>query len=416
MIKLISKIFILFITFSAYSQVEKEVNDIFHIKTISFSQNGQNVTPIFLLGDNFQFEFDDLYGNEANYYYTFVHCNYNWTPSELSRNEYINGFDDIRIQDYINSFNTLQTFSHYRLSLPNAQTQFKVSGNYMLKILNEDKEVVFSRKFMLYENLASVPIQVRRTRNMNVFYNKQNLDFSIKSNIISFQDPNKNVKVLLIQNGQINNGIVNVKPQYTIGNDLIYKYDAETQFWAGNEFLYYETKDLRVPGNGVSFVDSKSGTYSSHLFENYARGNNIYTYFPDINGNFVVKRINAENISIEGDYSWVYFTLSAPASFDKKDVYVNGMFNNYAISPENKMDYNAKKAIYEKAIMIKQGFNNYQYVLADSNGNIDNEKAIDGNFFQTENNYAILVYYRENVQRYDRIIGKGDANSRDIIN
>jgi Domain of unknown function (DUF5103) len=409
-------ILLLLKTLFSFSQIEKEVVNVFNIKTISFTQNGQNVTPVFLLGDSFQFEFDDLFGNEANYYYTFVHCNYNWSPSELSRNEYINGFDDIRIQDYLNSFNTLQTFSHYWLSLPNAQTQFKVSGNYMLKILNEDKEVVLSRKFMLYENLASVPIQVRRARNSDAYYTKQNLDFAVKSNILSFQDPNKNIKVLLMQNGQLNTALNNIKPQYTIGNDLIYKYDAETQFWAGNEFLSYETKDLRVPGNGVSFVDSKTGIYGSHLFSNFARANNIYTYFPDYNGNFLIRRLNSENLNIEADYSWIYFTLSAPAFFDKKDIYVNGMFNNYAISSDNKMEYNSQKAIYEKAIMIKQGFNNYQYVVADKDGNINNEKAIDGNFFQTENNYTVLVYYRDNVSRYDRIIGKGDANSKDIIN
>jgi hypothetical protein len=95
-------------------------------------------------------------------------------------------------------------------------------------------------------------------------------------------------------------------------------------------------------------------------------------------------------------------------------VYVNGMFNGFAIGEENKMDYNAEKGVYEKAIMIKQGFTNYQYVIADSNGKIDEENAIDGNFHQTENNYFALVYYRENNQRYDRIIGKGIASSVDM--
>ena len=156
--------------------------------------------------------------------------------------------------------------------------------------------------------------------------------------------------------------------------------------------------------------------YNTHLFPSGARANSQYTYFPDVNGNFVVRRLNADNNQIEADYSWVFFTLSAPAYFEKKDIYINGMFNNYGLTAENKMDYNASKGIYEKAIMIKQGFTNFQYVVADSKGNIDRENAIDGNFYQTENNYSILVYYRENGQRNDRVIGKGDANSSDIIN
>jgi hypothetical protein len=92
------------------------------------------------------------------------------------------------------------------------------------------------------------------------------------------------------------------------------------------------------------------------------------------------------------------------------------MFNNYAKTPEYKMDYNEKTAMYEKAVMIKQGFTNYQYIVADKNGNVDGEHAIDGNFYQTENDYTILVYYRENGERYDRVIGIGTANSQNIIN
>src|SRR5690606_9783127 len=124
--------------------------------------------------------------------------------------------------------------------------------------------------------------------------------------------------------------------------------------------------------------------------------------------------INASNNEIEADYAWVYFSLSAPAFTSNKDIYVTGMFNNYSLSPEYKMDYNAEKGVYEKPIMIKQGFTNFQYTVADKNGLIDNENAIDGNFYQTENDYIILVYYRENTDRFERVIGKGNANSLNI--
>lgn len=407
---------LLFITAVSFAQIEKEVIPPYNIKTVSFSQNNQNAVPIFQLGDSFQFQFDDLFGNEANYYYTITHCDYDWKPSQLAKSEYLNGFDDQRIQDYTNSFNSLQVYSHYRLSFPSKLTQFRVSGNYVIKILNDDKEVVFSRKFILYENLVSVPMQVKRARNVAIIEQKQNLELSIKSSVINFQSPLSNVKIMLLQNGKFDNAITNVKPQYTIGNDLIYKYDRETQFWAGNEFLFFENKDIRAANNSIAAIDSKGGIYNAHLYENKARANAPYTYFPDVNGNFIVKNINAQNNEIEADYSWIFFTLSAPNYFGKKDIYINGMFNNYAIGEENKMDYDAEKGVYEKAIMIKQGFTNYQYVISDSKGNIDEENAIDGNFSQTENNYFALVYYRENNQRYDRIIGKGIASSVDITN
>lgn len=406
---------LVFIATTSFAQ-EKAVTPPYFIKTISFVQNGQNAVPLFLLGDSFQLQFDDLHGSEDNYYYKITHCDYDWKQSQLSINEYLGGFDDQRIQEYTNSFNALQIYSHYKLTLPNRLTQLKVSGNYIISILNDNKEVVFTRKFIIYEDLVAVPLQVKRARTNTDLPFKHNLDFAIRSNAITFQSPLTNIKVMLLQNGRLDNAITNIKPMYTIGNDLIYKYDAETQFWAGNEYLFFENKNIRNATNSIAHVDSSSGLYSCYLFTNNARATQEYTYWPDINGNFLVNNLNAENNEIEADYAWIYFSLSAPAFYQNKNIYVTGMFNNYALSDENKMDYNAKKGIYEKAIMVKQGFTNYSYTVADSNGKIDNENAIDGNYWQTENNYHAIIYYRENNQRYDRVIGKGIATSTDIIN
>nr|WP_294922681.1 DUF5103 domain-containing protein [uncultured Flavobacterium sp.] len=411
---------LLFLTFtSAKAQVvQTEVTPPYNIKTVSFVQNGSNVVPIFELGSRFELQFDDLFGNEANYYFEILHCDYNWKPSDIPKTDYIRGFDNQRIMDYFNSYNTLQNYSHYRLSLPNQfATQILLSGNYILKILNEDREVVFSRKFILFESHSTVAAQVKRTRNLNNINYKQNLDIAIASNDIAFQTPLKNVKILLLQNGNFNTSIKNIPPQYTLGNQLVYKYDSETQFWGGNEFLYFENKDIRAANNYVAKVGANNDIYNSFLYTSAARANQIYTVYEDVNGNFVVKNINASNNEIEADYAWVYFSLSAPTfRSNDKDIYITGMFNNYSLSPEYKMDYNAEKGIYEKAVMIKQGFTNFQYTIADKNGVIDYENAVDGNFYQTENEYTILVYYRESNDRYERVIGKGNANSLNIIN
>ncbi len=404
------------LSFMGFAQEIKEVDPPFHIKTVSFVQGGQNAIPLFRLGDAIELQFDDLHGNEEDYYYRITHCDYDWQPSQLSKNEYLVGFDEQRIINYMNSFNALQIYSHYKIGFPNQFTQLKVSGNYVITILNDDRDVVFSRKFIVYEDLVSVPMQIKRARDVTQIQYKHNIDFSIKSATINFQSPLQNVKVLLFQNGKINQGIRNIKPMYTVGNDLIYKYDKETQFWAGNEYLFFENKNIRAANNSIARVDTNGGLYNFYLYTNGPRANQPYTYWPDVNGNFVVNNLNSQNYEIEADYAWIYFSLSAPAFYENKDIYVVGMFNNYVLNEENRLEYNSKKGVFEKAMMIKQGFTNYRYIVADKSGKIDEENAIDGNFSQTENNYFAIVYYRENNQRYDRVIGKGTASSLDIIN
>ena len=417
MLRYLFQTMVLFCFTLATAQVENEIVPPYNIKTVSFVQNNQNVVPIFQLGDTFQLQFDDLYGNDASYFYEIIHCDYNWNPSDLQKRDYLQGFDNQRIQESSNSFNCLQIYTHYSLPFPNSTTQIKISGNYMLRILNEDKEVVFSRKLMVYEDLVSVPIQIKRARTVTNLESKHNVEFTIKSNVINFQNPIKNIKTVLFQNGKFCNAISNISPQFTIGNDLIYKYDTLTQFWAGNEFLYFDNKEIRVASNSISRVDNQKEIYSSYLFTNEARANSNYYNWQDVNGNFTVRRLFTENSDIEADYSWVYFSLSAPL-FRTSDgaIYVTGMFNNYALTPENKMEYNSEKGIYEKAILIKQGFVNFEFTAVQKNGKIDSENNIDGNFFQTENEYTVLVYYKEDTDRYTRIIGKGTGSSLNIIN
>ena len=409
--------FLLF--FSITSLMAQPINEVpppYNIKTVSFVQGSENSIPIFQLGDSFQLQFDDLFGNEANYYYEITHCDYNWVPTNIPKNEYLQGFDGQRIVDYSNSFNTLQLYSHYKLTIPNQFSRLTITGNYIIAILDEEKQLVFSRKFTIYEPIVTVTLVIKRARTVANLDSNHNIELNISSNSIVFKNPRKNVKIVLLQNGQWNNAIKNVPPQYTIGNDLIYKYDTETQFWAGNEFLYFDNKDIKSATNYISRVDPSNAIYSSYLYTNSAKANLPYVTSQDVNGNFVVRNLNRTNGAIEADYAWVYFSLSAPTFMSKKEIYITGMFNNYSMTPEYKMDFDIKRGIFEKAVLIKQGFVNYQYLVADSNGIIDSKNAIDGNFFQTENQYSALIYYKEDSDRYYRVIGFANASSLNVIN
>ena len=409
---LVSLLFINFIV--AQGVTEKEPQ--FNIKTISFVVNGNNVIPFFKLGERFELQFDDLFGDEADYYYDIKQYNYDWTaPTDLAKSEYLNGMDNQRILTYENSFNTLQMYSHYKQVFPNSLNQITKSGNYLFSILNDEREVIFSRKVIVYEEEVNVGMLIRRARDFESIDEKQNVELTLNYGDKLLQNPIQNVKVTLFQNGNWNTSISHIKPQYTLGSELIYRYNKETQFWGGNESYTIDNKIIRTTNNTVAKVTSGDNIYNTYLYVNTPRKNQPYTYFPDINGNFYITNANVQNSGIEADYSWVYFALEAP-TFTEGSIYISGMFNNYALTDDYKMEFNKKTGLYEKAILMKQGFTNFQYILTNKKGAIDFENAIDGNFYQTENNYTAIIYYKGNSDRYDRVIGIANTNSEAIQN
>lgn len=414
--KQICYLFLAFISFNSYAQEKHEILPPAYIRSIEFTGNSDySGNPIIQLGENLSLEFDDIIGDEADYYYSIEYFNYDWTPSELIKTEYLNGIDDVRISTYKNSYNTLQPYTHYQLNIPNKDIHnFKVSGNYIISIYNSAKEVVFSRKFMVFENLANVAVAIKRSRDLKFVNTKQVVNFEISSPDFLIRNPEKTVKVLILQNQNLKQAITGIKPQYTIANNLIYKYDDLTSFWAGNEYLQFDSKDVRSPTLSISRIELKD-LYHHYLFTDTSRDTEPYTYNPDINGQFVIRTMQGENSDIESEYIWTHLSLQNYDPLDGGNIHIYGAFNNFEIDDSTLMNYNKVTGLYENARLFKQGFYNYKYILVRKDGSI-NGGFISGNFDETENEYQVLVYFRDLGARYDQIIGLGNANSRNITN
>lgn len=371
--------------------------------------------PVIELGESLHLKFDDIIGDEADYYYTIEHFNYDWTLSELVKSEYILGFDDIRIFNYTNSYNTLQPYTHYELTIPNRDTQgLKVTGNYMLNVFNNEKELVFSRKFMVYQPLTQVATMIKRSRDLQFINRKQVVNFSINSPDILLRNPERTVKVLVMQNYDLKSAITNLEPQYSLGNELIYRYDQQLAFWGGNEFLKFDSKDVRAPTVNISRIELKD-LYHHYLFTDRTREGDPYTYNPDVNGQFVIRTLQGRNPDIEAEYIWIHFSLMNYDPLENAEIHLYGAFNNFELDDSTLMRYNPESGLYENARLFKQGYYDYRYVLLHPDGTLE-PGYISGNFEKTENEYQVLVYFRDLGARYDQIIGVGSANSINITN
>ena len=389
-----------------------------NVKSISFQKQNENkFSNIFVgtINEKFSLSFDILSGLEHDLYYVIEHCDFNWEKSQLIKSEYIQGFDDVKIDNYSSSFNTYQIYTHYNISFPNSNTSFKKSGNYIIKIIDEYGDEIFRRKFILYENLVTVQTEIKRSREIEFINEKQVVNFEINPINIQLNNPSKTVKVKVFKNNELNYSVDNIKPQYNMGRKLIYKYDKELSFWGGNEYLFFENKFVRNTSINIRGFDLED-IYSNFLFEDFSRKNRKYTYNPDINGGFLFNVNNSSNAEFEADYVNIHFYLQKPQAFDLENkIYVVGDFNNYQISDEYLMEYNSRYNLFELVLKLKQGFYNYKYIAVNQEKKIIHGE-ISGNFDETENEYNVIVYYRNYGERFDRVVGVGKGLSQFITN
>ncbi|AZQ45125.1 DUF5103 domain-containing protein [Nonlabens ponticola] len=396
--------------------MDELVNDPEFIKTVTLNRPAENMFPIYKLGERINLSFDDITAQEDDYYYQIEHYDYNWEPSALYKNEFMTGVDDQRIINYRNSFTTLQAYSHYELSIPNRWTEALTrSGNYMIHIYNDDRELLFSRKFMIVEPRATVGVQIRRARDLEYVNTQQRVQFFVDSKEINFINPAQNLKVAIIQNLDLESAVYGLEPQFNLGNRQEYNYDGPASFWAGNEYLNFESRDFRAPNNNIDFV--KLGElYNTHLYIDRSRFLDEYTYNPDINGGFLVSTVTNEDNDIQAEYTKVHFTMDPGIVLPEgTSVFVSGNYNGYQLQEENLMVHDEVRNLYTTTMLMKQGFYNYIYRAYDANGE-EIPGLISGNKWPTENLYTVLAYYREPGGRYDRLIGIGAGNSANITN
>ena len=411
------KITIFFLSFFCsftflFSKSEKTLEKNPFIKTIIFSGGSLNSQfPIVKMNETLFLSFDDISGEENFYYYKITHCDFNWNRSKLLKSEYLDGNDNNLIENTESSYGTLQRYTNYKLSLPNNDVSFKISGNFLLEILDADDNIILERKFLILNQKVSVDLNIYPSQNKDRFYTHQNVQFIINTSKYQIRNPNNDIKVVILQNDQWDNSKTILKPQFIENNRLVYRYDEESEFEGGNEYLFFDTKDLRSTNQNISFV-RKEDVYQHFLFTDNPRSNLNYSNYSDINGNFIPSTTLGENSNNESDYSIVYFSLAKQLEIDNSKIYIYGKFNNYELSEENEMIYNPSLETFEGILLLKQGFYNYKYII--KKNNMVSKNQISGSFFQTENSYTVLVYKKGFEDLYDMLIGVGRINSFEL--
>ncbi|MCB0704776.1 MAG: DUF5103 domain-containing protein [Saprospiraceae bacterium] len=387
-----------------------------NIHSVQFFVSGLVLSnPIINLRANTQlyFTFDDLDDQVKTYTYSFVHCNADWTPSNLTETEYINGFTESYIDQYEYSIGTATPFVHYYLSFPNRDFDFNISGNYLLKVYEDENEkrLVITRRFMVVEPIMVVAPQMVRTAMVSKSDSHQELDFAVFFPDVDVRSPQAEIKATVLQNGRWDNAIQGIEPRFARQKELFFDYQDKIVFEAGKEFRWADLRSFKYPDDLIYTVELYEDGYDVTLITDEKRLRSYYLDISDINGRFVIGTSDFRDRDLQSDYANVLFSLQSSTEYYESDVYLYGAMTEWRLQPRFKMVYNRQKEVYLTEVLLKQGFYDYEYVIVGKDGKPDISET-EGSWFEANNEYTILIYYRPFGGRYDRLVASKTITSR----
>jgi len=382
-----------------------------NIKSVELYREGWKMSPPVVGlkgGQKLILSFDDLDGDVKYYYFSFIHCDAMWQPSELRKNEYIRGFDEDEIRDYAFSFNTLKVYTNYQLSFPTDYIEFTKSGNYILKVWMDedvDSNLVLTRRFMVINQKVTIKGEVvPPVRNDDRNY-KQQLEFEINPGSYYIQNPYSDLKVMVLQNWRWDNAAYNVQPRMIVGNKLDYYSLDDLVFDGGNEFRSFDIKSLKYQSEYIALIDYDYEGTQVYLQPDERKTFKQYVRDDDLNGKFFLEKEGADYSDIESDYAYVHFTLPYTHPLVTGNMYVFGALTDWNFTEEAKMEYDYEDNYYFTRLYLKQGYYNYAYVYLEDGEDAGDITLIEGNHWETNNEYIILVYFKEPGTYYDQLIG-----------
>lgn len=377
--------------------------------------NSWNRDPIIKLNssETISIGFDRLGDNSFNRLrYKIAYCNADWTINNaVSEIEYLDGFNDNQIDDYDNSINTTVDYTHFGITIPNTNLKPKLSGNYVVLVYEDGsyENILLTACFSVLEQKIGVSMTVSSDTDIDSNKKHQQVSLALQQTGVSLRDPLNDIKVFVRQNGRLDTERQITNPSLLGGNKIVYEHNRNLIFEAGNEYRRFELASSNYNGLRVDHIAYIRPYYNTYIAPDWARSDRTYSYDQDQNGKYIIRNTDSDDNDIYSDYFITHFTLKRDDPWPE-DIYINGYFTDNTFSDKYKMKYDPMAKEYSLSLLLKQGLYNYQYLA--KNNSVYSTSQVEGNYYETENEYTSLIYYRPQGQRYDALIGTITVQSR----
>jgi hypothetical protein len=391
------------------------------IKTIKLTKFGDPVSyPIINLNstDMLELNFDDMAGGVKNYFYTYVLCNADWTPAQLSYFDYVKGYTQVRISTYRNSSIALTRYTHYQANFPDRNCMPTKSGNYMLKVFvnGDTSKLAFTKRFLVVDPKISMAAQVLQPFNQQYYLTHHRLQVQLDTKNFDIRYPQQQVRVNVLQNYRWDNNLTLVSPTFIKQDMLQYSNENEMIMPAGKEFRWLNLRSFRLLGDRIRRQENNDSSFNLFVKEDLPRLPRQYFYYRDLNGLSINETIENINPLWNADYARIHFRFKPPGGVPVRNgqIVIMGELSNYGKDPDAAMTFNNETGMYEASMFLKQGYYDYQYAIREKTDAREkfSTSLIENDTWETENIYMVLVYFRPLGGRYDELIGIRQFNSQ----
>ena len=374
------------------------------------------IPPILMMGgdDRLVVNFDYLDYDVHYLRYSVTHCNADWQPSQLVESEYVTGFNYADIDDYAQSEATYVHYYNYQFMLPNADMSFLVSGNYLLTVYEQDDQdkILFQTRFSVCEGRVGVFPQVTSRTELEYNNRFQQVSFDVRYKPGQIKDPYSEFTCVVTQNSRQDNEVIVKRPMMVAVDHATYDHNRDLIFPAGNEFRRFETVSAHNINMGVQSIRYYEPMYHATLMVDEPRAEVQYLYDKTQHGRFTIRNAEAYNENaLEADYMITHFTLNTAGKLNGGNVWLYGEFNEGYPASQSIMKYDAASGTYTADLLLKQGAYNYMYLWVPDGTAVGQTGKIEGDHYETVNEYLVKVYDRPMGERYDRLVGYGVAYS-----
>lgn len=399
-------------------EVTDTAQGIFHpaFRTLKVTAGGDDFAPaVVALNDEGSFvniTFDEISEERRFMRYELIHCDSHWRPEGLVASEFLDGFNEGVVEDYDFSRATLVHYVHYSITVPNREVHITEPGNYLLRVYDETDpdETLLQARFGVSDFSAVVMADVSSKTDIDTNRSHQQVSIELDLRHVGggVADPFNDLTVVVSQNGRTDNEAVLTVPQRVLGDRVVYEHLRQLIFPAGNEYRRFETVSTTYPGMGVESITYEAPVYNMSLYADAPRASVPYVYDSTQHGRFFIREWMSERSDTEADYVMTHFSLVMP-ELEGRDVFIDGDLTQRRFDPASRMVYNRATGAYEQSMLLKQGAYNYQYLAvpasAAAGGSRGETAPVEGDFYQTVNEYTVKVYHRPRGSRFDRLIG-----------